>query len=392
MSVPAVYVSGRAARRLAQDHPWVYRSDIEDDGEHASGDLVAVEKRHGRGGTNRLGWAFYSHDSLIALRMITRGEEMPADDFFRDRLAAAIEARSRLQGEDNAGRLVFAESDGLPGLIVDRYADVLVVQILCAGAERLKSFFTDCLQDSLSPRAIVERDDVAVRRLEGLDQRSVVLRGELDEPVTVEISGMALPVYPLHGQKTGAFLDQRENQARVADYSRGRCLDAFCYQGWFGLQLARGGATDVTLVDQSDQALEIARESAAVNHLQVETVTANVFDFLSQRDKDGENYDMIVLDPPAFAKNKRALPGALRGYKEINLRAMRLLSTGGILVSCSCSYHLSAEMFEDVLASAAADSGRGVQIVERRGQARDHPERLGFPESRYLKCFVLRVS
>ncbi len=392
MSVPRVYISARAARRLALGHPWVYRSDIEDDHGCASGDVVAVEKRHGRGGTNSLGWAFYSRDSLIVLRMISRGGEIPARAFLRDRLATAIEARRGLQGADTAGRLVFAESDGLPGLIVDRYADVVVMQTLCAGTERLKDLFADCLQESLAPRAVIERNDVAVRGLEGLDQKSGLLRGELAEPVTVEIGGLSLPVYPLQGQKTGAFLDQRENQIAAAVYARGRCLDAFCYQGWFGLQLARGGAAEVTLVDQSAQALEIARESGAANKLHVETVAANVFDFLSQRDKAGERYDMIVLDPPAFAKNKRALAGALRGYKEINLRAMRLLAAGGILVTCSCSYHLSVDMFDKLLASAATDSGRNVQVLERRGQARDHPERLGFPESRYLKCFILRVS
>jgi 23S rRNA (cytosine1962-C5)-methyltransferase len=265
------------------------------------------------------------------------------------------------------------------------------MQTLCAGTERLKDLFVQLLKDLFSPRAIVERNDTASRRLEGLQETVGLLAGKLADLVEIQEGRLRLLVDPLSGQKTGIYLDQRENRVISESYARGRCLDAFAYQGGFGLHLKRGGAGEVTLVDQSERALQAAEATARLNGLEVRTQTANAFDFLKNQQADGERYDVVVLDPPAFAKNRGAVPQAVRGYKEINLRGMRILNEGGILITSSCSYHMPSQRFEEVLLNAARDAGRIVQVLERRSQSRDHPERLGFPESRYLKCYILRV-
>jgi 23S rRNA (cytosine1962-C5)-methyltransferase len=387
-----VEVSGRAAQRLRGGHPWVFRSDVFHDGGAEAGAVVRVHSRHRGGGVNRLGLAFYSPRSLIALRSLGRDETPPDRASWAARLEAALDLRARLASDDTAGRLVFAEADAIPGLIVDSYADVLVLQTLSAGAARLQALFVELLVERLHPRAVVERNDSTARELEGLEQHTGLLHGELEGPVAFCEGGLELAVDPLGGQKTGHYLDQRENRARVAAYARGRCLDVFSYQGGFGLQLKRAGAAEVTLVDQSERALQAAREDAARNRLEIQTRVANAFDFLRDQQSAGERYELISLDPPAFAKNRQSVERAARGYKEINLRAMKLLAPGGILVSSSCSFHMHEPQFEQVLTEAAADAGRTVQVLERRSQARDHPERLGFPEGRYLKCFVLRVS
>jgi len=373
-------------------HPWIFRSDVRRADSAGAGDVVRVVARHRGGGLNGLGLALFSPVSMIALRMLGRDEAPPGAGFWEARLDAALELRRRLGGEDSAGRLVYSEADGLPGLIVDRYADVLVLQTLTAGAERLKGVVVDWLVARLAPRAVVERNDSSARSFEGLEERVGLLRGALDGPVEILEGGLRISVDPLGGQKTGHYLDQRENRVRAAAYARGRCLDVFSYQGGFGLQLARGGAAEVTLVDQSERALAAAQADAGRNGLEVRCRTANAFDFLRDQHAAGERYDLVVLDPPAFAKNRQAVEGATRGYKEINLRAMKLLAPGGVLITASCSFHMLEERFEALLAEAARDVGRGVQLLERRGAARDHPERLGFPEGRYLKCFVLRVA
>ncbi len=389
--LPTVRIKQRGARRLRAGHPWVYRSDVQDDGGAKSGDVVRVATRHGSGGRNDLGLAFYSRESQIQLRQISQHTSMPDREFWRQRLQCSIARRSDLADADGAVRLVFSEADKLPGLIVDRYADVLVIQTQCAGSDALKKLWVELLCELLSPRAVFERNDTPSRRLEGLAFESGLLSGKLDGPVEVRIGGLSHLVHPLEGQKTGTYLDQQENQVCAAGYSRGRCLDVFSYQGGFGLQLAQGGAEEVTLVDQSERALAAAQQTAERNQLQLSVQAANAFDFLRQQHKASQEYDVVVLDPPAFAKNKASVEGALRGYKEVNLRALRLLADEGILVTSSCSYHLSVDLFEEVLQDAAQDAGRVVQVIERRGQSRDHPERLSFPESRYLKCFVLRV-
>ncbi len=390
-SYPRVRISARGADWLRSGHPWVFRSEIVEDSGAESGELVQVSVRRRSGGGVFLGQAFYSSKSLIALRLITT-QDQPCDrDFWRGRLQRAIELRRALGGEDTAGRLVFAESDDIPGLIVDRYADVLVLQTLCAGVDRLKETWLELLRELLEPAAVVERNDTGSRKLEDLPVRAGVLRGELRRPLEVRLGGLLRLVDPLEGQKTGAYLDQRENYLRAARLTRGRCLDAFCYQGGFGLALKQAGAEEVVLLDQSEKALQLAAADAERNGLRVETRQANVFDQLHAWKKAGESFDLVVLDPPAFAKNRESVPAARRGYKEINLRAMQLLKSGGVLVTCSCSHHMQEQQFEAVLLDAAVDSRCRLQIIERRGAAADHPVRLGFPESGYLKCFILRV-
>ncbi len=390
-SLPVVAVSPRAAKRLRAGHVWVYRSEIVDPSAARPGDIVAVEGTHPSGGRNPLGIAFFNPESLITLRLISRERISPGIDFWRQRIRRAIALRSQLAGTDTLGRLVFSEADGLPGLIVDRYADVVVLQTVCRGTDRLLPLWIELLTELCQPRALVERNDVSARTLEGLPERASVLTGSLPGPLQVREGNLTILIDPLAGQKTGAYLDQRENHLRAVAYARGRCLDVFSYQGGFGLQLKKAGAEDVTLVDQSGRALEVAQTTAAQNGLVVQTVAANAFDFLHEQQTAGAHYDVVVLDPPAFAKNRASLPKAVRGYKDLNLRAMRLLNTGGILITSSCSYHLLPTHFESVIQEAAADAGRTLQVIERLSAARDHPERLGFPESHYLKCLILRV-
>jgi 23S rRNA (cytosine1962-C5)-methyltransferase len=390
-ALPVVAISPRAAKRLRAGHVWVYRSEVIDPGGAQPGDIVAVEGAHPSGGRNPLGVAFYNAESLITLRLISRERIAPDADFWCRRLMSAIALRTQLCGTDTLGRLVFSEADGIPGLIVDRYADVVVLQTVCSGADRLLPLWTELLTDLCHPQALVERNDVSSRTLEGLPGRAGLLTGSLSGPVQVREGNLTILIDPLAGQKTGAYLDQRENHLRAAAYARGRCLDVFSYQGGFGLHLKKAGAEEVTLVDQSDRALEAARATAAQNGLAVQTIAANAFDFLHEQQTAGAHYDVVVLDPPAFAKNRAALPKAVRGYKDLNLRAMRLLTSGGILITSSCSYHLLPTHFEQVIQDAASDAGRTLQIIERLSAARDHPERLGFPESHYLKCLILRV-
>jgi 23S rRNA (cytosine1962-C5)-methyltransferase len=389
--VQEILVSSRAARRLRAGHVWIYQSDIEDLSEASSGEVVKVVARHKSGGSNTLGMAFYSADSQISLRLITRSDRQLDIEFFKSRIQDALQFRSRLNISDSAYRLVYSEADRLPGLIIDRYGDVVVLQTQCAGSERLKSTWVDIVSELLTPRAIIEKNSTPARRLEGLQEQSGVLTGNLDGPFEIIQGGLRIMVDPLEGQKTGAYLDQRENHQAAAGLAHGHCLDAFCYQGGFGLSLARAGAENVTLVDQSEQALEVVNENARLNNLNIETQHANAFDFLKEQQIAGAAYQVVVLDPPAFAKNRKSIQRAARGYKEINLRAMRLLEKGGALVTSSCSYHMSAEHFEAILLEAARDTGRTLQIVQRRGQSRDHPELLGVPESSYLKCYILRV-
>lgn len=384
-------VTPRAASRLRAGHPWVFAADVHESKEAQPGQVVRLEVRHRGGGRNLLGRAFYSPKSLIRLRLIDREGGAPDRDFWRARLRQALSLREALRTPDNALRLVFSESDALPGLVVDRYADVLVVQFLCAGTEALREMFLDLLEELLHPRAIVERDDTHARELEGLPEKDGLVRGTLDEPVEILEGGLRLRVDPRAGQKTGHYLDQRENRQAAAAYARGRCLDAFCYQGGFGLHLARGGAEAVWLLDQSEEALRAAREHADRNKLTVETRAGNAFDVLRELHRAAEKFSVVVLDPPAFAKNRAALAGAVRGYKELNLRAMHLLEEGGTLITSSCSYHMLPERFEEVVQQAARDAGRRLQLLERRSASRDHPERPGFPEARYLKCLILRV-
>ena len=382
--IPSVTVTSRGEDRLKSGHPWVYRSDIAEV-RAEGGDRVRV--RGPRGGT--LGHAFYSDRSQITLRLLTRGDE-PADDLLvRRRLESAIAFRQTLGIDATAWRLVHGEADLLPSLIVDRYDDYLVVQTLSQGADRLLPLVASALQETLGPRGILARNDPRVRLLEGLDQRVEVLAGEVPEIVPVTESGIRYDVDVRRGQKTGLFLDQRENRTAAALYARGRLLDCFAYTGGFALALARR-CREVVAIDISADAVERVKENAGRNGLTVDARVGNVFDELRGFDRLGERFDTIVLDPPAFAKNKAAVANARTGYKEINRRALKLLNPGGTLVTCSCSYNVNEAMFAEVVHEAAVDARADVTVVEKRMQGRDHPVLLGVPETYYLKCFILR--
>ncbi|WNG60166.1 class I SAM-dependent rRNA methyltransferase [Archangium gephyra] len=385
--LPQVSLVRRGVERWQAGHPWIYRADLNGDPALQGGEVVRVVDTRGW----FLGKAFYSKHSKISLRWLSY-EDVPVDtDFFRQRLAQADAMRRRALPGENTYRLVHGEADLIPGLVVDRYGDYLSVQFLVAGTEQCKQLLIDLLVELFKPRAIVNRSDVGVRVLEGLPQEKGVLYGTLPGPVPYDEGLVRVRADLLEGQKTGSFLDQRENHVMASQYAFGEALDCFSYVGGFALQLATR-AQKVTAVEISEQAAAQLRENAAANKLpNVDVVVANAFDFLRDAVDEGQRFDTIVLDPPSFAKNKDAIEGALRGYKEINLRAMQLLRPGGYLISASCTYHIDEQGFEDMLASAAADAKRRVQIIEKRGAGKDHPVLLNLRETRYLKCFVLRV-
>ncbi|MGH9239842.1 MAG: class I SAM-dependent rRNA methyltransferase [Vicinamibacterales bacterium] len=382
---PSVTISARGEQRVRLGHPWIYRADVAAvaaDG----GDVVQVLGPRQR----VLGYALFSDRSQIAIRMLSRGEQPIDESLVRSRLEASIRFRESLTLDATAYRLVHGEADLLPSLVVDRYDDYLVIQALSQGVDRLLPAITEHLRELLQPAGILARNDPKVRALEGLPQSVEVLHGTIPDSVVVREGPIEYAVDLRRGQKTGLFLDQRENREAAAQYAHGRLLDCFSYNGGFALRLARR-CTDAEAVDISGDAVARIRANAERNglpHLQARE--ANVFDELRRHERAGERYDTIVLDPPAFAKNKASVPNALAGYKEINLRAMRLLSPGGYLITCSCSYNVNEEMFEAVLHEASADSHTQVSMVEKRMQGRDHPVLVGVPETHYLKCFILR--
>ena len=388
MIEPAVTVTRRGVERLERGHPWIYRSDVEKaPASLAGGEVVAILD-----GRRRFqGKAFWSGRSQIALRLLTREEVPVDDDFFADRLRRAAALRERIFPGEPAVRLVHGEADLLPGLVVDRYGKVAVVQTLVPGTERRKDFLADLLAGAFGMEAVLERNDVRVRELEGLPQQKGVLRGALPGPVEHREGEVRMRLDLLGGQKTGAFLDQRENHLRAGEYARGRCLDCFSSAGGFALQLARR-AEEVTAVEMQPAAAALLRESVALNGARnLQVVERNAFDFLRDEAEKEPSWDLVVLDPPAFARNKQSVPAARRGYKEVNLRALQILRPGGLLLTASCSYHVSEAAFEEILLDAANDAGRPLQLLERRGAGRDHPVLLGVPETRYLKLLVARV-
>jgi 23S rRNA (cytosine1962-C5)-methyltransferase len=381
----AAVLSRKGEDRVLRGHPWVFRSDVARLGEAADGAVVRVEGPRGRS----LGFALYSSRSEIRLRIVERGESL-SDSWLRDRFEAAVRWRETVAAGAAACRLVHGEGDGLPSLVVDRYGDYIVVQTLSQGTERLKSEIVALLVERFHPKGILERNDPRVRSLEGLDQRVGLLHGSVPDIVEVDESGVVFEADLWKGQKTGLFLDQRENHLMARSYARGRVLDGFTYSGGFALSVARC-SEQVIAVDLSADALARVRSNAKRNGIDnVETRDANVFDLLHDLDKRGERFQTVILDPPAFAKSKDAVDKARRGYKEINLRALRILEPGGCLITCSCSYHVHESDLEEILAAAAVDAGAAVTVVEKRRQARDHPVVLGVPETYYLKCFVLR--
>ena len=387
---PEVALSRRGLERLRSGHVWVYRTDLRAPSGLQGGEVVRLVDDRGW----FVGKAFYGKQSQISVRLLTREDEPIDEAFFARRLIQARALRDAA-GPDpelrRAARVVHGEADLLPGLVVDRYADCLVVQTLIEATDARRELFADLLQQLWKPRAIVERNDVKVRAHEGLPLRKGLLRGAEPGPVEFLEGEVKLVADLLEGQKTGAFLDQAENRIEAGRYARGRALDCFTYGGAFALQLARRAA-QVIAVDVSEQAAAQGREAAARNGAHnVEFKVANAFDLLRAESEAGERYDTIVLDPPAFAKTKASIDAALRGYKEINLRAFHLLSPGGVLVTNSCSFHVDEGMFERTVLQAASDAGRSVQVIERRGAAKDHPTLLGVPETRYLKCLILRA-
>ena len=383
-----VRVNRKAAGRVASGHPWIFSSDITDRDGAQPGEAVRVADARGR----TIGTAHYSSTSQIALRMLSN-EVCEADrGFYLRRLQTAEAHRRRTVCDSTAYRVVHAEADLLPALIVDRYGDCLVVQTLDQGMDAAKAAIVSCLEEIFAPRAIVARNDAAVRSKERLPLETVVLAGAIAGPVTVEMNGLKLTADLLHGQKTGIYLDQRENYRAVAHYARGgRALDCFTSTGGFALHLA-GHCENVEAVDSSEAALAAARGNAAANGIgNIDFRQADVFDLLAGYASAHRQFSMVVLDPPAFAKSRRRLEGAAAGYKEINLRALRLLAPGGVLVTCSCSHHVSEAMLLEVVAEAALDAGRTLRVAERRTQAQDHPILLTVPETHYLKCLVLEA-
>ena len=385
MSIPSVVVSARGEQRIRSGHPWIYRADVVSVAA-AGGEIVRVLGPR----TRAIGSALFSDRSQIPLRMLTHGEGMADDALLRARLERAIRYREALGLDATAYRLVHGEGDLLPSLIVDRYGDHLVVQALTQGMDRWLPTITQFLVELVSPAGILARNDPKVRDLEGLDRHVTVLHGDVPESVVVREGPVEYDVDLRKGQKTGLFLDQRENREAAARYVRGRVLDGFSYHGGFALRLAPQ-CDQVEAVDSSADAVARIAQNTTRNRLtNIQAREANVFDELRRLERAGTKYDAVVLDPPAFAKNKASVESAMSGYKEINLRAMRLLEPGGYLVTCSCSYNVNEEMFGAMLEQASADSRVPVSIVEKRTQGRDHPVLVGVPETHYLKCFILR--
>ena len=382
-----IKISTRGAKRIRQGHLWVYRSDVRDVSDADGGALVRVADEAG----NFVGQAFYSDRSEITLRFLTTHEAEIDREWWRARLRQCAERRAIISRETNACRLVYSEGDLLPSMIVDLYDNVLVLQTLSQGTERLKSLFVEILIEQFNPRAVIERNDARVREFEGLELRSGVLYGDRPDEIEINQHGVRFVVSPLGGQKTGAFLDQRENYLAARSVAHGRALDCFTCNGGFALHLAPA-CESVLAVDISGDAIAAAQRNAELNGAgNVEFRTANVFDALREMESGGERFDTVILDPPAFAKNRATVRSAARGYKEINLRALKLLNPGGVLVTCSCSYHMSEDLFLEIIADAALDARRRVQIIEKRGQSSDHPVLLGVPETHYLKCVIARV-
>jgi 23S rRNA (cytosine1962-C5)-methyltransferase len=386
---PKVKVSPRGATRLKSGHVWVYRSDILSADGVQPGSLVAVTDQRGK----PLGTALYSSTSQIAIRLISPDPITDLPALLRERIENAINYRESLVRETDAYRVIFSEADSLPGLIVDRYNDILSLQILTQAMDstRVRETIISHLAERFHPASIIERTDPRVRELETLAPRASALLYGDRSATTFTMNSVRFHFDALAGQKTGAFLDQRENYAAAASYAKGEALDVFCYQGGFALHLSPG-CSQVTGVDSSRPALETADQNATLNGRDIDWIEANAFDLLKDYAAANRRYDTVVLDPPAFAKSKRDLEAAMRGYKELNLRALKMLRPGGTLVTCSCSYHVNQDSFLETLGAASLDAHRSLRLIEVRGQAKDHPILLNIPETAYLKCVIASVS
>ena len=382
-----ITINQKAEERLSKGHPWIFRSD-----------LIQVEKEQAGSASvynpkgKLLGEALYSPKSLIALRMMTEGSERINKALLQARIEKAYRQRSKIFPNSNVYRLVFGEADALPSLIIDRYDDVVVFQSLSAGMETYKIDIIQILQNLLPLRSIIERNDASIREKEGLPLLTQAVFGEAPQELSIEIDQKKLSFDPFEGQKTGFFLDQRFNAHRAAQYAQGKVLDVFSYVGQFAVHAAEH-AEEILCVDASASAIARVQKNAAFNQIiNIKTQCENAFDYLKACDQQKKKFDTISLDPPAFVKNRSALKQALRGYKEINLRAMRLLEAGGILITSSCSQHLQNEVMENLLMECARDAKRHIQVLEKRGQPPDHPWLLSVPETNYLKCYILRIE
>jgi 23S rRNA (cytosine1962-C5)-methyltransferase len=378
-------------KRIKMGHLWVYQGEIGIIGIGVkSGDVVEILDNRGR----FLGMGYYNQASQIAVRILTTNRESIDEDFFRGRINQALDYRRRVKPDASCYRLIFGEGDLLPGLIVDKFEDYLVAQFLTMGMEVNRDMIIRLLAELCRPKGIIERSDLHVRHLEDLPERSGCVYGDCPSSVIIRDNDLKFRVDLLEGQKTGYFLDQSANRAALAAYAKGRrVLDCFCHVGSFAIHAAAYGASSVIGVDISEDAVNMAIENATLNGLDniCKFKEANAFDYLRDQVGKKAEYDLIILDPPAFTKSKQALEGAVRGYKEINLRALKLLKPGGILVTCSCSHHLSSDLFWDVINAAAADNKKRLHLLERRTQGLDHPVLVGIPETEYLKCFIFEV-
>ncbi|HKO99983.1 MAG TPA: class I SAM-dependent rRNA methyltransferase [Pyrinomonadaceae bacterium] len=382
-----IIVTKRGADRIRHGHLWIYRSDIDDTADAIGGSVVSVLDK----GRNFIGQAFYSDSSQIALRFLSQSEETIDREWWSRKLRQAVARRAAISTDTNAYRLVYSEGDLLPSVIIDRYAHVLVLQTLSQGSEAIKPLLVELLAEEFEPTAIIERNDVRVRMHEGLEMVAGTLYGSAPDEFEILQDGIRFKVAPLAGQKTGSFLDQRENRVAARAVAHGRALDCFTFNGAFALHLSQS-CDSVTGIDISGDAVKLARTNAEINNAaNVEFREANVFDALREMETAGERFDTIVLDPPAFAKNRASVKAAERGYNEINLRALKLLNPGGILITCTCSYHMPEHAFLEIIAQAANDAHCKVQIIEKRTQASDHPILLTVPETYYLKCVIARV-
>lgn len=386
MSAQHALISPKAVDRLQAGHLWIYRSDVLECAA-SPGSIIIVKDKKGR----IYGRAFYSSNSLITLRLITQEDRDIDKNFWRQRIQRASQLRERVVQNSEVFRLVHGEGDWMPSIIVDRYRDVLSIQTLSQGSEQVKPILTELLLELFQPKAIIERNDSKVRALEGLPQTISILHGSDPGEIVCRENGLPFYYQLLSGQKTGAFLDQRENRVWAKTLAHGSALDCFCYSGSFAVHLALV-CDEVEAIDMSESAVALGRRNADLNGLgNVRFETENVFDRLKLYDHLKRRFDTIVLDPPAFAKNRSHVEAAMRGYREINLRALRLLNPGGVLITASCSQLIDETLFLNLLAQAASDARKKVQVLQKRTQGQDHPFLLSMPETFYLKCLFLRV-
>lgn len=390
-SIPQVILKRGGTHRAEEGHPWIFQSEIDYiNGEFEPGDIVDVYSSR----YNYIGRGFINPQSQIIVRILTREPEMIDYQFFKKRILTAWQYRLQFFSESDYCRLVYGEADFLPGLIIDRFGDIFVLQTLALGIDVHKQTIIDVLEELFSPVGIYERNDVPVRKLEGLPLTTGYLKGDFPTVITVKENGFLFEADVAHGQKTGFFYDQRENRAFLQKLVPGKTvLDCFCHTGSFAVHAAGYGASEVTSVDISAEAVELAKQNVRLNGVEdrCRFVVANAFDYLRTISDEGQNFDVVILDPPAFTKSRRSIDGAIRGYKEINLRGMKLVRPGGFLVTCSCSFHMDRDLFREVVLAAACDAGRTIREVEYRTQAKDHPILPASPETYYLKFLVLQV-